>query len=325
MASLSDLNKRERSIRREISQLRKQLRKKEISRKDFESSLGSRKGKLERISEEKGRLIGEALPPIPLPPRPPARRADAGLDSIKKSILGKEKPGGSGPPRSPFLEEARPKPKPKVRAKEVKAPVIKERIKKVPVKVPVVKERIRTVRVPAGDPALAKRIEESFREIGEMRSDIARQEESYSNITKDIDGIKKRVLNLNEMRAEVKALRMRIDKIDFQGLTKEIYNQFEKMNSSIRESEKKTDDLVEKMNVEIKTLREKMEETSQAKEHVEGLEVSHMKRDMESLKQKSQYIEQHLERVDVKPIVEMIQEVERKVDSLRASSALIIE
>ncbi len=85
------------------------------------------------------------------------------------------------------------------------------------------------------------------------------------------------------------------------------------------------DELVERMKVEIKTLREGMDETKQAKEHVDNMDVSNIRRDMEALKQKSKYIEGHIERIDVRPLVNMIQEVENKVERLKASSALIIE
>ena len=36
-------------------------------------------------------------------------------------------------------------------------------------------------------------------------------------------------------------------------------------------------------------------------------------------------VEQHLDKVNIQPIVDMIREVETKVNSLQASSALIIE
>ncbi len=377
MASLSDLNKNEREIRGNINRLRRQLREKKISKKDFDKIFGASTSELEKITKEKSKLIGKALPPMPPPPRPLRGEEGPGLDSIKKSILGERdkepdlpQPAdklvgkeGKEPPRPPLLMKSKPSKAPRgvktktaakgeakppaakerikdvhvirerikiipvIREKirEVKVPVIREKIKEV--KVPVIKEVpvIKTVRIPTGDPDMAKKIESSFKEINNIKLDVARQGQECSQMAREINDIKQRLKNLDDMKSELRSLEARTENIDFQGLTQEIYNQFEKMNSSIRESEKRTDDLVESFNVEIKTLKEKMGEAAQAKEHVEGLDISNIRRDMESLKQKSQYIEQHLERVDVKPIVEMIREVENKVNNLRASSALIIE
>jgi uncharacterized protein YukE len=365
MASLSDLNKREREIRGNISRLRRQFREKEISKKDFDKAFGASNSELEKITREKSNLIGKALPPLPPPPRPPERsHKPSMLDAIKKSILQdkdieppgppvliREKPPEPGPVKTivkekikevPVIKEKIKKvPVVKEKIKRVEIPIIKERIKevKVPVvkekikEVPVIKERIKRVevpvvkevKVPTGDPEMAKKLEGGLKEIDNVKLDVARQGQECSQMAREINDIKQRLKNLDNMKSELKSLGTRTENIDFQGLTQEIYSQFEKMNKDIRDSERRTDDLVERFNVEIKTLKEKMGETKQAKEHVEGLDISNIRRDMESLKQKSQYIEQHLERVDVKPIVEMIKEVENKVNNLRASSALIIE
>jgi predicted nucleic acid-binding Zn-ribbon protein len=343
MASLSDLNKKERELRGSISRLRKQLRDKEISKKDFDKAFKASSKDLEKISEEKGRIIGEALPPLPPPPRPSNKPGKlSGLDAIKKSILRDrdiEPPGPpliikQKPPEPPtvLIKEKPPEsmpPKTIVEEKIKEAPVIKEKIKKVPF--PVIKEKIKEVpaikeaRAPGPGPGMAKRIEENAREIRNLQVDLTRNEQEVAQFLKESREARQRLEKLEEMKGDLKALKSRIDRIDFQGLTKEIYGQFEKMNSSIREAEKKTDDLVEKFSVELKTLRESMGESVQAKEHVESLDISNIRRDMESLKQKSQYIEQHLEKVDMQPIVDMIREVENKVNTLKASSALIIE
>ncbi len=400
------MNKKEREIRGSMSRLRRQFRDKKISKKDFDKAFGASNTELEKISNEKDRLIGEALPPMPPPPMPLRGKEGPGLDSIKRSILGRGDKGpgipepagkpagrkGEEPFMPPLITKlktlrgvktravARGKAKPpaargrirdvhiiretikevpvikeKIREvkvpvikevpviKTVKVPVIKEKIKEVPVikkvtvikkvpvirevKVPVIKEVpvIKTVKVPAGDPDMARKIESSFKEINNIKLDVARQGQELSQISREIGDIKQHLKNLDDMKSELRSLGARTEKTDFQGLTQEIYSQFEKMNSSIRESEKRTDDLAESFNVEVKTLKEKMGEATQAKERVDGLDISNIRRDMESLKQKSQYIEQHLDKFDVEPIVEMIREVENKVNNLRASSALIIE
>ena len=510
MASLSDLNKKERKIKGNLSHLRRQLREKKLSKREFNKMFDTYNKELESISEEKTKLIG--MPPMPPPPRPGRPSSGSGLSAIKKSIL-----GGSDeiePPGPPVLLKSKlpdiPKPSKKVevpvikekikevpvfkeKIKKIKAPPVKERIKKMPVikekikappikekikKVPVIKERIKevevpvfkevikevpvikekikevpvikevikevpvfkerikevkvpvirevkvpvikTVKVPAGDPKLASNIRENLKEIGSIKLDVVRQGQQCSQLASDVASLRKDLQGFEDLKAEVKALDMilgkmdfqglsrdiynqlkitkelieqktmnsqdsgrldeiqdmvndnasnirnaqaeltrreqevskyineisnsaenlgkidemkssveslksRIDKIDFKGLSEDIYNQFEKMNTGIKDTDKRNDDAVEKLNVEIKTLREKMNEVSNAKEHVDNLDITNIRRDMEIIKQKNQFLEQHLERVDIRPIVDMIKDVELKVNNLQASSALIIE
>ncbi len=171
----------------------------------------------------------------------------------------------------------------------------------------------------------AEHADENSDDIKDLQSDINRSEKAISGILKETGKLAEMAREAEEMRSSMNTLKTKIGNIDFQGLTKEIYNQFDKMNTSIRESDKKTNDLVEKMNVEMKTVGEKMDETAQAREHVENLDIANIRRDMEVLKQKSQYIEKHIERVDIKPVLDMIKEIENRVETLKASSAMIIE
>jgi len=175
------------------------------------------------------------------------------------------------------------------------------------------------------DSEIAGKVSRNTEDLRDLQSDFTRVEKETSEFLKEVREAINVAQNIQELKPKIDSLMTKTSNIDFEGLTREIYNQFEKMNSSIKDQEKKTDDLVEKMNVEMKTLKEMMGDSHVAKEHVENLDITSIRRDMEALKQKSQYIEQHIERVDVEPLVRMIQDVENKVESLKASSALIIE
>jgi hypothetical protein len=290
----------------------------------------------------------------------PPRGDDSDLGSIKSSVLGRSasvpgtpkkapKPASKTkePPRPPLIAEHKPtksetasetraaaknRPKPNASRRRIKdVHVIRETIREVPVmrKAPVMKRvpafKGKISKVPAGDTEIAKKIEGSLREISNIKLDVARQGQECSQMFREINSIKQRLKSLDGMKSELKSLGRMAERMDFQGLTKEIYNQFDKMNNGIKESGKRTDDLSERFNVEIKTLKEKMGEVDRSKEQIESLDIANVRRDMESLKQKLQYIEQNLDRFDFKPVMEMIKEVDNKINNLRASSALIIE
>ena len=167
MSNLSDLNKKERKIKGDINKLRKQLRDKEITKREFNKIFEASSKELEKIAQEKSDLIG--LPPLPPPPRPgrvgsekermpeipsapPAPPSKSGtrspLDAIKSSILG----GRGEPPKPPGIDKGEmgkaKNEKPETREKK-ELPTIEKEIKEIPVKeVPVIKERIKEVKVP---------------------------------------------------------------------------------------------------------------------------------------------------------------------------------
>ena len=378
MATLSELNKKERDVKGRINTLKRRMRKNKVTREEFDRTLELHGKELDKISDEKEKLIG--LPPMPLPPKPGRHASDTSLNDIKKVVSGI----GIEPPGPPVLLEPRkqkrfkipkspkrarlPKLKnlPKLKKlsrlpeppkhtkstiekkhKEVKT-IVKEKIKEI--NVPVIKEIkvpvIKTVKVPRDDPKMASRIESLFRDMSNLKIDVARQDKDFSQMSTDIKNMQvdltrserevsgflkdigkntEKLVKLKELEADVKELGSKLNKIDFKGLSQEIYTQFDKMNQGINESDKKIDDVIEKLNVEVNALKEQMKDVNTSKEHVEKLDIPNIRRDMEVLKQKSQYLEKHFESIDFQPIVDMVKDVENKVMGLQSSSALIIE
>ena len=166
---------------------------------------------------------------------------------------------------------------------------------------------------------------ENTTEIRNIQVDLTQKERELSKFINEIGEIRERVAAIEKIKTDVDDLKSRLIKIDFEGLSNEIYNQFERMNENIKQSDKKTDDAIEKLNVEIKTLKENMNEAMKTREHIEKLDIPNIRRDMEVLRQKSEYLQNQLERINIEPLVEMVSEVENKMSVLQASSALVIE
>ena len=175
------------------------------------------------------------------------------------------------------------------------------------------------------DPTLNLKVEDLSDDVGNLQSDVTRTETEMTRFLEEVRESVVKLRKMEEMIPEVGRLKKRLNEVDFSGLSQEIYSQFEKMNISIKESEEKTNEFMEKIRVEMKTVHEKASDATDSKEHVENLDVAGLRRDLEALKQKNQYIESHLERVDISPVVELIKEVENKVEAIKSTSALIIE
>jgi chromosome segregation ATPase len=69
VVKISDLNKREREVRKSLNDLEKQLKGKNISKDDYSRLKKEKEGELKQIGVDR-RTIIEKLPPIPPPPKP---------------------------------------------------------------------------------------------------------------------------------------------------------------------------------------------------------------------------------------------------------------
>jgi len=85
MAKISDLNKRERELKNTLEGLKRDYRKNQISKNDYDSAIKDKQKDLDKISEDKKNLIGK-LPPIPSAPV-----KSSPLSEIKKEVI-TEKP-----------------------------------------------------------------------------------------------------------------------------------------------------------------------------------------------------------------------------------------
>lgn len=105
----------------------------------------------------------------------------------------------------------------------------------------------------------------------------------------------------------------------------EVYKQFKSINSSIKDIIANSKEKTEKAESEIKILKDSIEETKRLEEEVKRMNIKSIMRDLEILKTKNQWLESQIEKIGTGPLYDRIQELEHKINTLRASSALIIE
>ena len=174
-------------------------------------------------------------------------------------------------------------------------------------------------------PETIERVDENSADIKGIQADINRSEQDFLSISKQTASAIKRLDAIEASLSDIDVFKKRIEKIDFEGLSQEMYKQFERMNGLIKENDEQSDDSIEKLNVELKTLSEKIDEFNKAREHIEKLDIPNIRRDIEIIMQKNQYIENQLHSIDVQPLVSMVREVDSKLRTLESSSAMIIE
>ena len=106
---------------------------------------------------------------------------------------------------------------------------------------------------------------------------------------------------------------------------KEIYRRLEKLTEKMNETLERANEQQEEFDTEIKEARRDSEQVKIINEKIEKLDRENMPREIESLKEKIRWVEQIIERIDITPLYEKIQEIEHKLSVLRASSPYVIE
>jgi len=351
MAKISELNKKERELRNTLESLKKDYRKNQISKNDYDSEVENKQKDLEKIDKEKKSLIGK-LPPIPSAPakssplseikkevvaeRPTVEKPvkkDV-KESIEKPVMGKsimEKPT-----EKPKTDSVIEKPAPKIPTKKaVKKPVTKKG------KTITVKEDVSAAEPVVEKPVVAKEpmpsVDDSQTRISRAIKRMVGEETDAQTIKKVFEETQKEFLtfllevkknrekiqNLEALFSEVNNIRKRFNTMDFKGMTNEIYKQFERMNSLIKDNETKIEELVSNNETKIGNLEKKMGELSTSVDNIPA--VDGVKRDLEAVKQKIEWVEKNSKEADMQPVMDMVSEVEKKLDSLKIRSPYIIE
>jgi len=351
MASLSDLNKREREIRKALDDLKRGLEKNLISRSDYEAAKADNERQLKKIEEERKRLIGlpdlPPAPPIPLPPAPeppkrkskekkPERAAAPDSEMIKRAVLSnavpvkkiekpkpEEKPPAPSVPEPPKKSKEKKKEEPKPSPEPKKKTTIKKPKKKpLPKPKKIVNAVKKAQKTKHASPLKSLSDVENLKEQG-RELHIARQElEKVFDVALQN---KEKLTELKILKKEVEDLRKKIEGPDAKKIEEIVYSEFEKMNRIIEENSIKENNFMEQIKVEIDSLRNEIETIKKKENDIEKLDIAGLRRDIETLKEKTSWIEENIERFDIKPLYEMIKDVENKLNILKISSPLIID
>jgi hypothetical protein len=364
MAKISELNKKERDLRNTLENLKRDYRKNQISKNDYDKSVKEHKKGLDEISKEKSRLIGK-------PPIPPAPGRDM-LSEIKRGIMA-DKPIAAAPKKpdktaKPVLSKPAPKPpapkpaakpdvkpsaekpkpapkppapkpavKPAAKPKAVPKPVAKPVAEKPP-SPPVRKAAPKVITVkPTPKPAeplpsvddSQTRISRALKRMGkETDSETIKQvfEETQKEFLTFLVEVKKnrqRIQELENLFSEVNEIRKKFNAMDFKGMTDEIYRQFERMNGVVKENESKIEELVRRDESRIGSLEKKVDEVAASMTKIPAVEE--MKRDLEAIRQKVEWLEKIKQEVDIQPVMDMVKNLEEKLESLKVKSPYIIE
>jgi hypothetical protein len=131
---------------------------------------------------------------------------------------------------------------------------------------------------------------------------------------------------IREMQIEMENLKKSVlSETNIRSLEHDFFREFEHMKKEIKESLERNSHAVDKMEAEIKFLKEDMGRIMSLEEEMNRLNMKSLTRDVEGLKEKSRWLETSFKSFDIDPIIEKISEIEDKVKIMKASQPIILE
>ncbi len=259
MVKISDLNKKERDVRKTLADIENRFRNNRISKKDYSSIKRNKEADLKKIELERKRVIAK-LPPIPPPPRPSRPRLGS----------------GPGTPRSsPSASYA-----------------------------------------PASDNLLM--------EVKKHEKDILFTQSEMSKLFSEVVKNRERIKSMESSSSKMGSINT--GKIDVRGLEDKISNEIQTINKGVMDNVSKSRHEIDRMGGDIRNLRRDIEEFKGLTSKLDNLDVTGLRRDIESLRERNKWLEQQINSLDMEPLYELIKEVEGRVAmSSRSAAPVIIE
>jgi len=148
------------------------------------------------------------------------------------------------------------------------------------------------------------------------------------NVSKLID--KRLADEVKELHERVEKMNQRVSPADAKLTTlirdsEDKDKEMEKIKASLKEMEYKSEHDIESLEIEINALNSKLGSMTTSVKGMEGAGAVGILRDLEILKTKAEWLESTVQKFDLKPIYEKIQELEERLRSAGGYSPVVIE
>ncbi len=137
-----------------------------------------------------------------------------------------------------------------------------------------------------------------------------------------LSGLNNKVLML---RREIEMLRGELESSKVRKLEGEFQRNIGNLKSQLNKVIIDGKGLEERLGSEIEILKKETGDLGKTGEHVKGLNIEELRRDLEIIKTKQEWIENNIERIDMKPLLRKMEELEHKIRLIRTSSPIVLE
>jgi hypothetical protein len=131
---------------------------------------------------------------------------------------------------------------------------------------------------------------------------------------------------IREMQIEMENIKKAVlSETNIRTLEHDFYREFQRLSKEVKESLERNSHAVDRMEAEIKFIKEDIGRIMSLEEEMNRLNMKSLTRDVEGLKEKSNWLETSFKSFDIDPIIEKITEIEDKIKIMKASQPLILE
>ncbi|RLJ05845.1 MAG: hypothetical protein DRP13_02135 [Candidatus Aenigmatarchaeota archaeon] len=133
------------------------------------------------------------------------------------------------------------------------------------------------------------------------------------------------VNDIKDLWEEVNKLKASPAPKDLVKIEDNIFREFDRFRKSIEKEIERNQKSVQEVFLQIKTLSDEIKEIKSIRKKLQETDIDSIKRDMESVKLKLQWLENRIRESGHEDLFEKIEEIENMVKRLKASSPLVIE
>jgi chromosome segregation ATPase len=151
---------------------------------------------------------------------------------------------------------------------------------------------------------------------------INNMEDNLKNLMAASENSKK---SMESVKKDIEMIRKGPVEANMKELEKDIYREFERVNSNIKNILEKSREDAEKIEIEMKTIKNQFEGLKKVENELKKMDTSNIIKDIEAVKSKQEFMEKNMEKMSTEPIHDRMEEIEAAIKRMKITSPIIIE
>jgi len=127
------------------------------------------------------------------------------------------------------------------------------------------------------------------------------------------------------LERDVNTIREALEEMDLKSIEADIFKRFNKLNGEMAKALEEQRKTIENTEIELNELRKGVDDFHSYEKGFINLDTEKLLRDMEALKTKTEWIELEVEKMNFRPLIDKMSEIEAMLNKLKLSHPMIIE
>lgn len=128
-----------------------------------------------------------------------------------------------------------------------------------------------------------------------------------------------------DLEKELKSMKNVIEDFNVKSLEEDIFKQFDVIKRDSTKSIENQKNTIEDMGIELSSVKKDLETFQDFEKEFTEMDLKNIRNDIEAIKQKTEWVESEVERINLSPLLERIDELENRISNMKLSQPMIIE